>query len=331
MPSARGAARTSRVSGSGARPCSSSRSARRNAARTSEPPAKASGSGGTCAGCGSTSASRVASSSACSARPASARPARCDGPDAVAGEAERVVHGTAGERPDLRQVARRDVDRPAPRVLDAAARQRREHRDEVLVRGARGRGVDLDAAVHARADRELPAAPAERDPAVGRRAEVVHERPCVGDRLAPGPADRSSTSGTGSVSTMCDEVTESRERSGLTPRVAALSASTAAPARTRAPAVSATTSVGRHAQRAHARVLEHPHAALEQAPAQAEREPRGLDRRVVGHEHAARGSGPSRSARRTASRSSATSRSPAPCAERARRRRRRGRVPSRRA
>ena len=85
---------------------------------------------------------------------------------------------------------------------------------------------------------------------------------------------------------MCDEVTASRRRSGRTPRVAALSASTAAPARTRPPSVSATTSAP-VAQRAHARVLEDAHAALEQAVAQPEREPRRLHRRVAGREHRA--------------------------------------------
>src|SRR5918999_771162 len=43
---------------------------------------------------------------------------------------------------------------------------------------------------------------------------------------------------------MCDEVTDSRERRGLTPLVAALTARIAAPARIRASAVSATTSRG---------------------------------------------------------------------------------------
>ena len=54
---------------------------------------------------------------------------------------------------------------------------------------------------------------------------------------------------------MCDEVTDSRERRGLTPRVAALMVRTAAPARTRASPVSATTPPACARQRTHARVL----------------------------------------------------------------------------
>ena len=98
----------------------------------------------------------------------------------------------------------------------------------------------------------------------------------------------SSTSGTGSVSTMCEDVTESRERSGRTPRVAALRASTAAPARTRADAVSATTSPGpltRSARTRECSWMARPRS-MQPAP-QAEREPRRLHGRVVGDEHAA--------------------------------------------
>ena len=51
----------------------------------------------------------------------------------------------------------------------------------------------------------------------------------------------SITSGTGSVSTMWDEVTLRRERSSGSERAAGPTASTAVPARTRPPAVSATT------------------------------------------------------------------------------------------
>ena len=58
-------------------------------------------------------------------------------------------------------------------------------------------------------------------------------RPSVIDSPPVQPV-ASSTSGTGSVRTMCDEVTASRDRRGLTPRVAALMVRTAAPARTRA-------------------------------------------------------------------------------------------------
>ena len=110
--------------------------------------------------------------------------------DAVAREAERVVDRRAVERADLRQVARGDVDRAAPGVRDRAALERREHRDQVAAGLLGDLGVDLDAPAQPRARREPPAAPAERDPAVARGAEVVHERARVGDALAAGPADR---------------------------------------------------------------------------------------------------------------------------------------------
>src|SRR5215211_1582373 len=46
--------------------------------------------------------------------------------DAVAGVARRRVHGAAGERHDGRQARGRDVDRPAPGVVDPAALEHRE-------------------------------------------------------------------------------------------------------------------------------------------------------------------------------------------------------------
>ena len=98
----------------------------------------------------------------------------------------------------------------------------------------------------------------------------------------------SITSGTGSVSTMWLEETVRRSRSRRTWPEAALIATAAAPARTRPPAVSATTPPARvDVQRRHPRVLEDPHAAPEQALAQPERQPRGLDRRARGRHHAA--------------------------------------------
>ena len=97
----------------------------------------------------------------------------------------------------------------------------------------------------------------------------------------------SSTSGTGSVRTMCDEVTETRARSGRKPRVAALSASTAAPARTLPPRALGGHAAGVRVQRADPRALVDRHAGGPHPRPQAERQPRGLDRRVVGHEQAA--------------------------------------------
>ena len=78
MPSAFGAAQTARVSGSGRRPSPSMRSLRRKAARTTMPPAQASGSGGT--GGGSPAGELDLGASRPLARAARMRPARCEGP-----------------------------------------------------------------------------------------------------------------------------------------------------------------------------------------------------------------------------------------------------------
>src|ERR671914_287726 len=91
------------------------------------------------------------------------------------------------------------------------------------------------------------------------------------------PSD-SITSGTGSVSTMCEEVTVSRDLSCGSARTAPPTASTAPPAsRLRR----------RAAQPPHARALEHQRAALDQPAAQAEGQPGRLERGEVGDEHAA--------------------------------------------
>ena len=128
MPSAFGAAQTARVSGSGRRPSPSMRSLRRNAARTTIPPAQASGSGGTggdVAG-GQLDLGRLAGRAGGEDPAGEVRRA-----DAVAGEAEGVVDRHAVERADLREVGRRDVDRAAPGVRDRAAGDGREQLVEV--------------------------------------------------------------------------------------------------------------------------------------------------------------------------------------------------------
>ena len=118
------------------------------------------------------------------------RPARCDGPHAVAGVAEGEVDGGAGQRADLGDVAGGHVDRAAPGVRDAATRERGERsarggrapRPPRLRRARRGR-------TRATAVGEPAAAPAEDDAPVARGAEVVDQRAAVGDALAAGPAE----------------------------------------------------------------------------------------------------------------------------------------------
>ena len=114
---------------------------------------------------------------------------------------------------------------------------------------------------------------------------------------------------------MCDEVTDSRARSGRTPRVAALTASTAAPARTRA-AVGLGDHLARtvHPQRAHARVLVDRHARSRSGAAAA-RAPAGRAARSRRRARtASAGSAARRSARCVAASSSATTCSPSPAA-----------------
>ena len=75
----------------------------------------------------------------------------------------------------------------------------------------------------------------------------------------------SSSSGTGSVSTMCDEVTVRRERSGGERAPAAPTMERTAARQPHAPAVRLGDS---RPELAHARAPEHPHAALDQPGAQ---------------------------------------------------------------
>ena len=97
----------------------------------------------------------------------------------------------------------------------------------------------------------------------------------------------STTSGTGSVSTMCEEVTEMRPRSGRKPRVAALTASTADPARTRPPPVSALTPEPVTCSALTRECSWTVAPACITPIAQSEREPGRLHRGVVGREDAA--------------------------------------------
>ena len=117
IPSARGAAHTARVNTSGRRPSPCSRSARRNAPRTTIPPSHASGSPGTG---GARLVERQRAVAVAGGQPGQHAAGQVRRADAVAGEAERVVDGAVVERADLRQVARRDVDRAAPGVRDRA-------------------------------------------------------------------------------------------------------------------------------------------------------------------------------------------------------------------
>ena len=119
--STRGMAAPARAASPARRPSSSASSHAMIAARTSPPPRRFSGSGG------SAGTRRVASGSCVhsSSRPSrersqdlTAEPAR---PDAVAGVAEPVVDARAGDRAEERQVVGRHVDRAAPGALDPRA------------------------------------------------------------------------------------------------------------------------------------------------------------------------------------------------------------------
>ena len=132
------------------------------------------------------------------------------------------------------------------------------------------------------------AAPAEHDPAVARGAEVVEERAAVRDALAARPPDpldhvghrlREDDVGGGHRQSRPQRAERSRggahrQHGGACPNDAARRC---APPRR----------AGGRAQSAHPRVLEDLHAPLEQPAAQAERQPRRMHGRVVGHQHAA--------------------------------------------
>ena len=153
--------------------------------------------------------------------------------------------------------------------------------------------VELHAAVDPGAEGQPAAAPAEQDAPVAGGAEVVHQRAAVGEALAAGPAqlldhvgDRLGEHdvGRGDAQARAQLGQRARRRAhgqhgraGPHPAAGGLghhSGSAPVPAR-------------QGAQRAHVRALEHGHAALDQAPAQPEREARGVQRGEVGHAHAA--------------------------------------------
>ena len=68
-------------------------------------------------------------------------PREVGGPDAVAGEAVHVVDPPVRQRPDLREVDRRDVDGPPHAPAIAAAAKRGEVGEQVGVDAPRDLGV----------------------------------------------------------------------------------------------------------------------------------------------------------------------------------------------
>ena len=92
---------------------------------------------------------------------------------------------------DERQVRRRDVDRPAPRALDPAARRApgRSGRGRRFARAITSGSTSIRPPVRAPAAIRPPAQPNRIRPS-RRGAQVVQQRAAVADRLAAGPADR---------------------------------------------------------------------------------------------------------------------------------------------
>ncbi len=281
MPIARGAAHTARVSGSGWRPSSSMRSRRTSAPRTIEPPSQVSGSGGTHAPASApTSGSRVSSSSAPVASEASVRPTRFVGPTPLPVKPKPKWTGLPSSVPIWGMwLGETSIGPPQACVMrrPCEAGEEAHHR---LVRGAGGVAVDLHAAVHARPVGQPPAAPAEQDAAVAGGAEVVHQRAPVGHALAARPVK------------LGDHV---RHRLGQDdvrggdgqPRAQARLGARRGADREHdgAGADAAGGGLYRRADAPHRRVLVDRRAALDQAPAQPERQPGGLDRREVGDHH----------------------------------------------
>ena len=189
MPSRRGSAAPARAASGGRRPCSSAASHAMIDVRTSPPPSRRSGSGGR------RGTLRVASGEP---RPlvvraererredAAAEPARADAVPRVAGA---VVDPRPRLRREERQVVGGDVDRPAPRALDARAREPGQQPPQPRLRALGGRQVAAEAVVDAAAESDRAGAAAHEHAPVVRRAEVVEEHPRVDDRLAAGPAD----------------------------------------------------------------------------------------------------------------------------------------------
>ena len=157
----------------------------------------------------STIGRRVYSSRRSRASAASVRPARLDGPDAVARVAEGVVHGRAGQRADLGDVARGHVDGAAPGMGDAAAAR---------APGRCARGGGAPRRPPPRRPRRVRGCgrrrPAGRRPSrrrFARRAWCGSSGASVRPSVMHSPPVQpisSITSGTGSVSTMCEEVTD---------------------------------------------------------------------------------------------------------------------------
>ena len=108
---------------------------------------------------------------------------------AVAGVAGGGEGAVAAQGEDQGEVGGGGVDRAAPGVGEGAALEAGEVVPEVVAVSGDDVGVELGAAVQAGAHRDVAAAPAEGDAAVGRGAEVVDQGAAVGDALAAGPAD----------------------------------------------------------------------------------------------------------------------------------------------
>ena len=115
-----------------------------------------------------------------------AEPAR---PDAVPRVAGAVVDPRARLRPEERQMVGGDVDRAAPRALDASAGEPGEQAAQARLGARCGRAVGAEALVDAAAEADRARAAAHQHAPVVRRAEVVEEHAAVDDRLAAGPAD----------------------------------------------------------------------------------------------------------------------------------------------
>ena len=115
-----------------------------------------------------------------------AEPARADAVPRVAGA---VVDPRARHGREERQLVAGDVDRPAPRSLDARGGEPGQQPAQPLLGPRDRRRVVEEARVDPAAAADRPRAGAHQHAAVLGRPEVVEEHPAVGDRLAARPAD----------------------------------------------------------------------------------------------------------------------------------------------
>src|SRR5450759_2442351 len=108
--------------------------------------------------------------------------------DAVACVAQRVEEVAGFEGAEHRQVRRRHVDRAAPRVFQGDVGEARKHEAKALRGLGDGAGVVGECVIDRRPG--APASAAKSDPAVARRPEIAQRGSEVGDELPAGPADR---------------------------------------------------------------------------------------------------------------------------------------------